>query len=43
LGKDGVEKIHPIGELSAYEKKLYDALVPELKNNIKKGVAHMAK
>ncbi|KAI8908586.1 malate dehydrogenase, NAD-dependent [Gorgonomyces haynaldii] len=38
LGKDGVEKIHPIGPLSAYEQELYKAVVPELKKNIAKGV-----
>jgi len=30
LGKDGVEEIHPVGELSAEEKKLMEACVPEL-------------
>lgn len=34
---NGVEKIHPLGELSAEEKKLLDACLPELKTNIEKG------
>jgi len=36
--KEGVAKIHPIGKMSAYEQKLYDAAIPELKSNIQKGV-----
>lgn len=35
---DGVSKIHPIPSLNAFEKKLFDAAVPELKANIQKGV-----
>ncbi|TPX31645.1 malate dehydrogenase [Synchytrium microbalum] len=38
LGTEGVAKIHPLGTLSDYEKKLIDAAVPELAANIKKGV-----
>ncbi|ORZ37065.1 malate dehydrogenase [Catenaria anguillulae PL171] len=38
LGKDGVEKIHPIGALSKYEEELLEKCVPELKANIKKGL-----
>ena len=34
---EGIEKIYPIGELSAEEKKLLDACIPELKKNIEKG------
>ncbi|KAG5645286.1 Malate dehydrogenase, cytoplasmic [Asterophora parasitica] len=37
LGVDGVEKIHPIGELTAEEQKLLEAAIPELKKNIEKG------
>jgi malate dehydrogenase len=37
--RDGVEKIHPIGDLSAEEQKLLDACLPELKKNIEKGKA----
>jgi len=37
LGPHGVEKIYPIGELSAEEKKLLDACLPEHKTNIEKG------
>lgn len=37
LQKNGVEKIMGYGELNAYEKKLLEAAIPELKKNIKKG------
>ncbi len=37
LGKNGVEKIHPIGAISAYEQGWLDKMVPDLKNQIKKG------
>ncbi|KAJ1549663.1 Malate dehydrogenase, cytoplasmic, partial [Cladochytrium tenue] len=43
LGVNGVEKIHPLGALSDYEKKLYEAAVPELTKNIAKGVQHATK
>jgi len=39
LGLNGVEKIHPIGELTAEEEKLLEACLPELKKNIEKGKA----
>ncbi|KAG6861431.1 Malate dehydrogenase, cytoplasmic [Termitomyces sp. Mi166 len=42
LGVNGVEKIHPIGELTAQEKKLLEACLPELKKNIEKGKAFAA-
>ncbi|KAJ7618422.1 lactate/malate dehydrogenase [Roridomyces roridus] len=42
LGVNGVEKIHPIGELSAEEQKLMEACLPELKKNIEKGKAFVA-
>ncbi|KDQ28709.1 hypothetical protein PLEOSDRAFT_1088858 [Pleurotus ostreatus PC15] len=42
LGPNGVEKIHPIGELSAEEQKLLEACLPELKKNIEKGKAFVA-
>jgi malate dehydrogenase len=38
LGKNGVEKIHPIGTLNAFEQDLYAKGVAELKKNIAKGV-----
>ncbi len=38
LGKNGVEKIHPVGKLSEHETKLMAAAVDELNKNIKKGV-----
>jgi len=39
---DGVEKIHPIGEISAEEEQLLAACLPELKKNIDKGKAFVA-
>ncbi|KAJ7499690.1 NAD-malate dehydrogenase [Mycena latifolia] len=42
LGPNGVEKIHPIGELSAEEETLLAACIPELKKNIEKGKAFVA-
>ncbi|KAH7902865.1 lactate dehydrogenase/glycoside hydrolase, partial [Hygrophoropsis aurantiaca] len=42
LGVDGVEKIHPLGPLSAEEEKLIEACLPELKKNIEKGKAFVA-
>ncbi len=38
LGKDGIEEILSYGELSAYEQKLFDEMLPTLKANIQKGV-----
>jgi len=38
LGKNGAEKNCGLPELNAFEKKLVDAAVPVLKNEIKKGV-----
>ncbi|OZJ02358.1 Malate dehydrogenase, mitochondrial [Bifiguratus adelaidae] len=42
LGANGVEKIHPLGKLSAYEEKLVEAALPELKKNIAKGKSFVA-
>ncbi|KAF5358885.1 hypothetical protein D9757_012301 [Collybiopsis confluens] len=42
LGVNGVEKIHPLGKLSASEEKLLEACLPELKKNIEKGKAFVA-
>lgn len=39
---NGVEKIHPIGPISAEEEKLLEACLPELKKNIEKGYAFVA-
>jgi len=39
LGSTGVEKILPIGEVSSFEEGLIKAAIPELKDNIEKGVA----
>ncbi|KAL3085205.1 hypothetical protein niasHS_010274 [Heterodera schachtii] len=38
LGPNGVEKILPLGDLTAYEKELISKAVPELKKEIAKGV-----
>lgn len=38
LGPNGVEKIHPIGNVTPYEQKLIDVCVGDLAKNIKKGV-----
>lgn len=38
LGKNGVEKIHPIGDLNDFEKDLIKKAIPELKKNIQTGV-----
>ncbi|TFK35858.1 malate dehydrogenase [Crucibulum laeve] len=42
LGPNGVEKIHPVGNISAEEEKLLEACLPELKKNIEKGKAFVA-
>jgi malate dehydrogenase len=39
LGKDGVEKIHEVGQISAFEKELLKACKEELTKNISKGKA----
>jgi malate dehydrogenase len=38
LGPNGAEEIHGYGELSAYEQKLFDDMLPDLKAQIQKGV-----
>ena len=38
LGPNGVEKIHPVGEINAYEQKLLEACLADLKKNIQKGL-----
>ena len=37
LGKNGIEKIHPIGPVNAHEQKLLDVCVGDLQKEIKKG------
>jgi malate dehydrogenase len=39
LGKNGVEKIHPVGPISPYEEELMAACIEELKKNIAKGIS----
>ncbi|KAG0082322.1 Malate dehydrogenase, cytoplasmic [Podila epicladia] len=43
LGAQGVEKIHAVGKVNAYEQTLIDAAIPELKSNIAKGKAFINK
>ncbi|KAH8928406.1 malate dehydrogenase [Atractiella rhizophila] len=38
LGKEGVSKIHEVGQITKEEQELLDACLPELKKNIQKGV-----
>jgi malate dehydrogenase len=38
LGPGGVEKVHPVGNITPYEQKLLDACLKDLKGNIKKGM-----
>ncbi|KAI8620310.1 lactate/malate dehydrogenase [Chytriomyces sp. MP71] len=38
FGPEGVHKIFPVPPLNAYEQKLLDACIPELKANIQKGI-----
>ncbi|KAJ1928805.1 malate DEHYDROGENASE, NAD-dependent [Tieghemiomyces parasiticus] len=42
LGKEGVHRIHPIGSVSEYEKKLLATAVKELAGSIQKGVDFVA-
>mmetsp|Transcript_18772 Transcript_18772/g.35432 ORF Transcript_18772/g.35432 Transcript_18772/m.35432 type:complete len:332 (-) Transcript_18772:190-1185(-) len=43
LGPNGAEEVHPFGELSDYEQKLFDEMLPELQGQIQKGVDFVAK
>ena len=38
LSKAGVGKVHPVGPLSAFEKGVFDKMLPELTASINKGV-----
>merc|ERR1712232_201710 len=38
LGKSGIEKVHPVPELSAYETETLKKLIPTLQGNIDKGI-----
>lgn len=38
LGKNGVEEVLGLGALSDYEKQGLEALLPELKSSIEKGI-----
>ncbi len=37
LGPNGVEKIHPVGDMSEFEQGLLDVCLKDLKSNIEKG------
>ncbi|KAI3651841.1 hypothetical protein MP228_003144 [Amoeboaphelidium protococcarum] len=39
LGRNGVEKIHPVGTSSDYEKSLLETCLKDLKGNVDKGVS----
>ena len=43
LGPDGVKEILPVGQVNAYEEKLLEACLGDLKKNIEKGVSFVAK
>jgi len=38
LGKNGVAKVHGFGTLSAFEKENFDKMLPELKDQVNKGI-----
>lgn len=38
FGKQGVDKVLPLGDLSQFEKEALDAAVPKLKHDISQGV-----
>lgn len=38
LGKNGVEKIHGLGDITAYEQEIVSAAVPELIKSVEKGI-----
>lgn len=42
LGPEGVEKIHPVGQVTEYEQGLLDVAVGQLKGNIAKGEKFVA-
>ena len=42
FGKDGIEEVMPIGDITAYEQEWLDKLKPELKAQIDKGIAFVA-
>lgn len=42
FGKDGVEEVHPLGELSEYEKGRLEAMKPTLKEEIEAGLEYAA-
>lgn len=42
FGRDGAVKAFSVGELSNYEAELLKTATEELKDNISKGVAHVA-
>lgn len=43
LGPNGAEEIHSFGSISAHEKKLFDAMIGDLKSQVQKGVEFVNK
>jgi len=41
LGVDGVEEIHGVGELDAFEQQKFEEMIPDLRAHIEKGVAYV--
>jgi len=42
FGKEGVQKVHPIGDLSAHEKERLTGMIPSLKEEIEAGLEYAA-
>mmetsp|Transcript_12939 Transcript_12939/g.25693 ORF Transcript_12939/g.25693 Transcript_12939/m.25693 type:complete len:335 (-) Transcript_12939:17-1021(-) len=38
LGRDGVDTVHPFGELSAFEQQNFEAMLPDLQAQAEKGI-----
>ena len=38
LGPKGLEEVYGLGQLNAYEQECLDAMMPELKQQIQKGI-----
>ncbi|KAK9674759.1 malate DEHYDROGENASE, NAD-dependent [Basidiobolus ranarum] len=43
LGKEGIAKIHAIGELSEFEQKLLAEAIPQIKANVQSGIQFISK
>lgn len=40
LGPNGVEEIHQLEELSTFENDMFNAMLPDLMNQIDKGISY---